>query len=179
MIRLKKTMLFLSVVFFISILSIGCKSGGLFQMNEDNNKALDFVTFKGVSTQLTAGFPIAVSDSGKDYPISDATDDTIKKAQRFQGNSNGLNVTVTFVNYRKDLFDNITDADRKNALREAVKADLKMLQQQKDIHNLKSNQEEITIDRNPAIVVTTTCQYRKDSMEGKLIYTIKKMKHGL
>lgn len=163
----------LLVVLMFTLLLSGCKSGGLFQMEADNNKPLTLTSFKGISTELTAGFPFEMKSDAKEQPIPNDAKEFITKSQRFQGNSNDMAVNVVSVKYKNDLFANLTDKEWRELLNETVEDDMKTMGQQKSIKSFKSNKEEATVDGNPALIVTITYNQGKNNMEGRCVYTIK------
>ncbi len=164
------------VLLFIILITMfvsGCKTGGLFQMNEDVNKPLIPVTIKGVTSTLNISLPFEMTDKGKDEPIPADAKEYVTKSQRFSGHNKDMVVTMVSVNYKKELMDNVNENDIKEVLKVAVDEDIQNMNQQKSIQNLQYEIEEGSADGNPAFLVNITYKNGKNNMKGKCIYTIK------
>ncbi len=157
----------------IAMFVAGCKTGGLFQMNEDVNKPLIPATIKGVTSTLNISLPFEMTDTGKDEPIPADVKEYVTKAQRFSGHNKDMVVTIVSVNYKKELLDTANANDLKEVLKVAADEDVQNMKQHKGIQNLQYKIEEGSADGNPALLVNITYKNGKNNMKGKCIYTMK------
>lgn len=168
--NVKSVFFFLFVTIFSTLL-IGCKLGGL--MENDKDSPLKVATFKGESTELTAGFPFEMSTNSQREEIPEDAKGFVTTIQRFQGNSQDMVVNVISTNYKKELFVKMSEKERMEGIKEIVDDDMKAMRKQNSIQDFQENRQETTIHGNPAIIAIVRYKNAGTSMEGRCMYIIK------
>ena len=171
--RDRKIRLGFFVLLVMSLFLMGCKSGGLMEMQEDANKPMEQATFWGTSGKMMIEAPFKMNTKAEKIPLEGEAVEAFNQAEKFTGTGNGMAVTIQHGVLKTEIAKNV-EGQVDEFLDEAAGGDVEEVKETKKFRNIKivSNKAK-EIHQNSCRLVVVTYDDNKGRYQTKLVYGVK------